>query len=132
MQANKFITIGRLTRDPELKQTRGGGQLVAFGFATEGTKHKDSSGQWVEEPCFLDCKAFDRGEFKLATWLSELRKGSHVYLEGKLTLEQWNAQDGSKRSKHVLMVEQFRKLEKQAAPQRQEQPAEVVDKDIPF
>lgn len=81
-------------------------------------------------------KAFDKQNYQLATKLGELRKGQLCYVEGKLTLEQWTAQDGQKRSKHVLLVDRFVLLERRERQQEPRQEPEYqaapVDKDIPF
>ena len=64
---------------------------------------------------FIDCKAFNRGEFGKTADLVEqyLRKGHQAYLEGKLDFEQWDDKTtGAKRSKHVLVVDNVQFLER--------------------
>jgi len=63
---------------------------------------------------FIDCKAFNRGEFGKTADLIEqyLSKGKQVFLEGKLDFEQWEDKNGGgKRSKHVLIVDNVQFLE---------------------
>lgn len=110
---NKVMLIGRLTRDPEVKMFANGGKLAKFGFAVNGRKKNSQTGQWEDDPVFLDCEAFNRGEHgKTANLVEEnLRKGSQVFLEGHLKMDQWAAQDGSKRSKIVIVVDSLQFLD---------------------
>jgi single-strand DNA-binding protein len=99
---NKVMLIGRLTRDPEVRTFSTGGKVTAFGFAVTGTRKKNAqTGQWENEPCFLDIKAFNSGYEngrKLADLCEQyLHKGDQAYIEGHLVLEQWE-KDGQKRS----------------------------------
>jgi single-strand DNA-binding protein len=111
---NKVILVGRLTRDPECRTFSTGGKVAAFGFAVSNRKKNTATGQWEDEPMFLDCKAFNRGDFgKLADTIEQyLKKGSLAYLEGKLHLETWDDKTtGAKRSKHVLYVDVMQMLD---------------------
>ena len=112
---NKVMLIGRLTRDPEVRMFQNGGKVAAFGFAVNNRKKNQQTGQWEDEPVFLDCEAFNRGEFgKLADRIEQyLRKGQQVYLEGHLKLDQWNdKQTGDKRSKLKIVVDNMELLER--------------------
>jgi single-strand DNA-binding protein len=114
---NKVMLIGRLTRDPETRTFANGGKVANFGFAVTGTRKKnEATGQWEDEPCFLDCKAFnsqsERGR-KLADLVEQyLRKGHLAYLEGHLVLEQWTSQqDGSKQSRIRVVIDNLQLLQ---------------------
>jgi single-strand DNA-binding protein len=112
---NKVMLIGRLTRDPETRTFSTGGKVAAFGFAVTNRKKNVSTGQWEDDPMFIDVKVFNRGENGRQADLAEqsLRKGHQVFLEGHLVLEQWDdKQTGQKRSKHVLVVDNFQFLER--------------------
>jgi len=111
---NKVILIGRLTRDPETRTFASGGKVAAFGFAVTNRKKNQSTGQWEDDPMFIDCKIFNRGENgqQADRFQQTLRKGQQVFLEGHLVLEQWEDKNGGgKRSKHVLVVDNFQSLE---------------------
>jgi single-strand DNA-binding protein len=111
---NKVMLIGRLTRDPESRTFANGGKVTNFGFAANNRKKNQQTGQWEDEAMFIDCKVFNRGEMGKKADLAEqyLRKGHQTYLEGHLVLEQWDdKQTGQKRSKHVLVVDDFQFLE---------------------
>lgn len=111
---NKVILIGRLTRDPETRTFSNGGKVAKFGFAVSNRKKNSQTGQWEDVPMFIDCEAFNRGEFGKQADLVEhyLSKGRQVYLEGRLELDQWDDKTtGQKRSKHKLVVENMQFLD---------------------
>ena len=101
---NKVILMGHLTRDPELKTLPS--QTVVCDFALAVNRRwKDASGGDREEVLFIDCAAFGKtGE----TIAGSLTKGRPVHIEGRLRLEQWEQEDGQRRSKIRVVVEQFR------------------------
>ncbi len=110
---NKVMLIGRLTRDPEVRAFPNGGKVAAFGFAVNNKKKNAQTGQWEDEAVFLDVEAFNRGDFSKKADLCEqyLRKGHQVYIEGHLKLDQWTSQDGQKRSKLKIVVDNLEFLE---------------------
>src|SRR6187200_3095789 len=95
----KVMLIGRLTRDPEVRIFANGGKVAKFGFAVNNRRKNQQTGQFEDEPVFIDVDAFNRGEFgKLADNVEHyLHKGNQVFLEGHLKLDQWTTQDGQKR-----------------------------------
>jgi single-strand DNA-binding protein len=110
---NKVILIGNLTRDPESRTFSNGGKVTKFGFAVNNRKKNTQTGQWEEEPMFIDCEAFNRGEFgKLADTIETYcKKGSQICIEGRLQLDQWDDKTtGQKRSKHKVVVETMQLL----------------------
>jgi single-strand DNA-binding protein len=114
---NKVLFIGRLTRDPEARTFANGGKVVAFGFAVSNRKKNQQTGEWEDDPMFIDVKVFNRGEFGKQADLAEqsLRKGHQVFLEGHLVLEKWtDKKTNDPRSKHVLVVDNFQFLEPKA------------------
>lgn len=110
---NRVMLIGRLTREPEMRTFANGGRVAAFGFAVNNLRKDVQTGQWrMDESVFLDCKAFNRGTpegggRKLADLVERfLHKGSQVFIEGHLKMEEWTStQDGQKRSKLVIIVD---------------------------
>lgn len=110
---NKVMLIGRLTRDPEVRTFQSGGKVANFGFAVNNRRKNPSTGQWEDEPVFIDMAVFNRGENGRQADLAEqsLRKGHQVFIEGHLKLEQWTSQDGQKRSKLSVVVDNFQFLE---------------------
>jgi single-strand DNA-binding protein len=110
---NKVMLIGRLTRDPEVRTFSNGGKVAKFGFAVNSRRKNQQSGQWEDEPVFLDVEAFNRGEFGRQADLVEqyLGKGRQVFLEGHLKLDSWTSQDGQKRNRIVVVVDNLQFLD---------------------
>ena len=104
---NKVILVGNLTRDIELRYTQGGMAIAKTGIATN-RKFKKQSGEMVDETMFIDITFFGRSG-EIAN--QYLRKGSKVLVEGRLMLEQWTDQNGQKRSKHSVNVEEMKMLD---------------------
>jgi single-strand DNA-binding protein len=114
---NKVMLIGRLTRDPEVRTFSNGGKVANFGFAVNNRKKNQQTGQWEDEPVFLDFEAFNRETGrKLADQVEQyFKKGAQFYLEGHLKLDQWqDKNDGSKRSRLKIVLDDFQFLEPRA------------------
>src|SRR5947208_7239587 len=95
---NKVMLIGRLTRDPETRMFSNGGKVAKFGFAVNNRKKNNQSGQWEDDPVFIDVEIFNRGESLQADRVADMmRKGQQVCIEVDLKLDQWE-KDGQKRS----------------------------------
>jgi single-strand DNA-binding protein len=103
---NKVLLLGNLTRDPQLSYTPNQKAVVDFGLAVN-RRWKGADGNQREETCFVDCRAFGRQAENINKYLT---KGRAVFLEGRLTFNSWTAQDGTKRSKHRVTVENFQFL----------------------
>jgi single-strand DNA-binding protein len=101
---NKVILMGNLTRDPEAKQLPSGTPLTEFSLAVN-RRWQDASGEQREEVLFIDCSSFGKPAETLAKYLT---KGKPIHIEGHLKLDMWEGQDGTKRSKVRVIVEQFR------------------------
>ena len=99
---NKIMLMGNLTRDVELKTLPSGTHVADFAIASS-RKFKRQDGQQGEETLFVDCSAFGRTGEVIAQYLG---KGSPIFVEGRLKLDQWET-DGQKRSKHTVVVERF-------------------------
>lgn len=99
--------VGRLYRDPELRTFANGGKVAKLSFVMSYRKKNNQTGEWEEEPMFIDIDVFNRGENgRDADHCNErLRKGSPVFVEGQLKLEQWEDNSGQKRSKHKVVAE---------------------------
>ena len=98
---NKILLMGNLTRDPQLSYTPNQTAVVDFGLATN-RRWTGQDGSQREETCFVDCRAFGRQAENMNKYLS---KGKLVFIEGRLSFDTWTAQDGTKRSKHRVTVE---------------------------
>lgn len=100
---NKIILMGNLTRDPVLTYTPSQTAVVDFGLATN-RKWTAQDGSKRDEICFVDCRAFG----KMAENINKFfKKGQPIFVEGRLSFDQWTGQDGVKKSKHRVTVESF-------------------------
>ncbi len=93
MDLNRATLIGRLTRDPELRNTNSGQSVTSFGLATN-RYWKGQDGQKQEAVEFHNIVMWG----KLAEIASQyLGKGRRIYIEGRLQTREWTGQDGVKR-----------------------------------
>lgn len=98
MSHNKLILVGNLGRDPELRYTPQSVAVCDFSMATNERK-KDKSGEYHDVPTWFRVTLFN----KMAENASKyLKKGSQVYIEGRLSLEEWQDKEGNTR--HTLAV----------------------------
>jgi len=104
---NKIIVAGNLTRDIEVRYTQSGTAIANTAIAST-RKFKSQTGEQKEEVLFVDISFFGRTA-EIAN--QYLRKGSKVLVDGRLKLDQWTAQDGTKRSKHSISVDSMTMLD---------------------
>lgn len=98
---NKLVVLGNLTKDIEVKTLPSGSCVGKSSIATS-YKYKEK-----EEVMFLEFSVFG----KLAEIMNQyLKKGDRVFLEGRLKLDTWVAEDGSNRQKHTLLVNEMKIL----------------------
>ncbi|HZT82175.1 MAG TPA: single-stranded DNA-binding protein [Gemmataceae bacterium] len=115
---NKVMLIGRLTRDPESRTFANGGKVAKFGLAVAyiPQKKNPATGQWEGgETAFIDIEAFNssrEGGRQLADLVENyLRKGSQVFIEGRLRLNEWTDKEGQKRTKLLVVADGLQFLE---------------------
>lgn len=100
---NKVMLIGNLTRDPQLSYTPNQTAVVDFGLAIN-RRWTGQDGNQRDETCFVDCRMFGKRAEVVNKYC---KKGNPLFVEGRLTFDSWEAQDGSKRSKLRVTVENF-------------------------
>jgi len=141
---NKVILLGRLGRDIELRYTPGGDAVGNCTMATSETWKDKNSGDRKEKTEWHKLVIWG----KRAEGLQEyLRKGTQVYIEGRLQTRQWDDKDGNKRSTTEVKVESLEFIggrggggsENESRTSDQEQqvpspegPPELTEDDIPF
>ena len=114
---NKVLLIGRMVEDPKTVNFSNGGRVAKFRFAVNNRKKNQSTGQWEDDPVFIDVEAYNRQEGRKLADLCEqyLKKGHQVYLECSLKLDTWDDKDsGQKRSKIKLVLNDLQFLEPKA------------------
>jgi len=101
MNLNKAMIIGNLTRDPEVRTTPQGTSVASFSVATNFI-WKDADGQKQERAEYHNVVAWR----KLAEIIGQyLKKGSKVYIEGRLQTRDWTGQDGVKKYRTEITAE---------------------------
>lgn len=126
MSINRVNISGNLTRDPELRATTGGTQVLSFGMAVNDRRKNQQTGEREDYPNFVDCTMFGARAEAVSRYIS---KGSKVAIEGKLRWSQWE-KDGQKRSKLEVIVEEIEFMSRQQAAEPA--PSDAYDEDIPF
>lgn len=139
---NKFICIGTLTRDIEIRVTPKGTPIGQFALAIN-RKWKDADGGEKEEVSFLDFEVWGKSAEVLAKYVA---KGQQVYIEARAKQDTWeDKESGKKRSKIKFVVENFQFLggkkkdgegggsDRGAPAPRQAAPSQDnLDEDVPF
>ena len=126
MSINRVNITGNLTRDPELRATAAGTQVLSFGIAVNDRRKNPQTGEWEDYPNYIDCTMFGTRAEAVGRYIS------------------WE-RDGQKRSKLEVIVDEieFMNSRPAASPAAAvdggqqyavpEAPAvEVADEDIPF
>ena len=101
MSINKVCISGNLTRDPELRATAGGTQVLSFGVAVNDRRRNQQTGEWEDYPNFVDCTMFGNRAEALARIL---RKGMKVAIEGRLRYSSWEDKNGGGRRSKLEVV----------------------------
>lgn len=100
---NKVLLMGNLTREPQLSYLPSQTPVVEFGLAINRVYRKQD-GTEGKESCFVDCQMFGKRAEVVNKYV---KKGDPLFVEGRLKFDQWQAQDGSKRSRLRVFVENF-------------------------
>lgn len=102
MDLNKVMIIGRLTRDPELRTTQSGINVCSISVATGFVYTNQQSGQKVETTEFHNVVLWRKlGEIAH----QYLKKGTQVFIEGRLQTRSWEGQDGAKRYRTEIIAD---------------------------
>jgi len=91
---NKVLLIGNLTKDPELRYTPQGTAVANLRLAVN-RKFRDKNQEWKEDTCFITAVVWDK---KAENCNQYLRKGSPIFVEGRLQSRSWEDNAGQKRS----------------------------------
>lgn len=111
MSINAVAISGNLTRDMEVRTTQGGMAIGRFGVAVN-ERRKNQNGEWEDYANFVDVVMFGKRAESLAQYLT---KGVKVAVKGRLHYSSWQAQDGTKRSKLEVVVDDIDLMSRQGA-----------------
>ena len=100
---NRVILMGNLTRDPELRFTSNNMAICKFGLAVNRRFKDGQSGEWKEEPTFIDVTIFGARAEPFAKYHT---KGKPAFIEGTLRMDTWEDKNGGgKRSKLYVVAD---------------------------
>lgn len=121
MSINRAAISGNLTRDAELRMTQGGTQVLSFGVAVNERRRNPQTGEWEDQPSFIDCTLFGRRAQAISQYM---RKGAKVAVEGRLHQRSWSDRDtGKRRSAVEVIVDEVEFMgSRQGAQQPQQAP----------
>lgn len=133
---NRVIIAGNLTRDVELRFIPSGTPVADVTIAVND-RRKQSDGNYVDDTQFVDVTVWSRTAEVMAEYC---KKGSSVLIEGRLKLDTWEAEDGSKRSKLKVVGDRMQMLTPRSSGSvsdtAEEEPVSVgaseQDGEIPF
>jgi len=123
---NRVILMGNLTRDPELRYTGGGTAVCNLSLAVNRRVKKGD--RWEEEASFFDIVTFGKQAESAAEYLA---KGRAVLIEGELTQNRWETNEGQKRSKVVVIANKVQFLGSREAVASDNAGADATDDDGP-
>ena len=129
---NKVILIGNLGRDPELRYLPNGDPVAKFTLATN-YRFKDREGQWQDKTDWHNIVVFRR---QAEVCNEYLKKGSPIYVEGRIQTRSWEDKDGNKKYMTEIIAQSVNMLGRKGEPE-EEVPEEVTetkteDEDLPF
>jgi single-strand DNA-binding protein len=133
---NKVILIGNLGRDPELRYLPNGDPVAKFTLATN-FRWKDKEGQWQDKTDWHNIVVFRR---QAEICNEYLKKGSPVYVEGRIQNRSWEDKDGNKKYITEIVAQSInllgRKEPEGEAPEETAEPlveeTKTEDEDLPF
>lgn len=134
---NKVILVGNVGKDPEMKYTASGKAIANLTVATSESWNDKQTGEKVDKTEWHRIVAFER----LAEIIGEyVKKGSQVYIEGKLQTRKWQDKDGNDRYSTEIIASQMQMLggkpaddkPKAAGFRKPEPQPEFADDEIPF
>lgn len=121
---NRVLLMGNLTRNPEIRYTPSGTAVADLGLAVNES-FKNKAGEMVEQTCFVDVVVWGR---QAETASEYLHKGSPVFVEGRLQLDQWESPQGEKRSKLRVRADRVQFL---GSPGKGTEPAAAPAASVP-
>jgi single-strand DNA-binding protein len=128
---NKVITIGRLTRDPELRSLASGTSLADLSIAVNSTQKNKSTEEWEDCANFFSVTVFGKQAETIVKYCS---KGDRICVTGRLEQRRWEAENGGKREKVGIVADSVQFLTTKGERTQQESPAQAAQsgEEAPF
>ena len=108
-QLNEVRLVGRLTRDPEVRYTPKGQAVARVDLAVNRRYRDTASGEWKDDTTFISCSVWREAAERVR---ERLKKGSPVYVEGRLKSRNWETKEGQKRTSIEVDIARIQFLEK--------------------
>ena len=103
---NRVILMGNLTRDVEVRYLQSGMAVADIGIAVNDRRKNQQTGEWIDEVTFVDVTLWGRTAEVAGEYLG---KGSPIFIEGRLKLDQWE-KEGQKHSKLKVIGERMQMI----------------------
>lgn len=103
LNLNKVVLCGRLTADPELKQTQTGITVVSFSLAINRRATKGADGTYNSQADFINCTAWRQQAEFISRYF---RKGSSLCITGSIQQNTWTDNNGQKRNDYRVVVDE--------------------------
>ena len=127
MSINRVTICGNLGRDPELRATQSGTQVLTFSVCVNERRKNQQTGDWYDVPNWVRCTMFGNRAESVSRYVG---KGSHVTVAGRLRENKWQDKQGNNRSMLEVVVDDI----DFTGSQRDQQPQQAAyyDDDCPF
>lgn len=129
MSVNKVILLGHVGKEPELRHTESGYSVTAFTLATTEKGYKKPDGSQYPDITEWHNIITWRGLADIAS--KYVKKGTLIYLEGRITSRQWENKDGVKRTQTEIVAEKLEILSKKVEDNSEHSSSEEMS-DLPY
>ena len=111
MSVNSVSITGNLTRDPELRATQGGAQVLSVGVAVNERVRNRQTEEWEDRPSFVDVVVYGKRAEALSRILA---KGAKVAVHGRLRQDRWQDDQGNNRSRLEVVADEVDLMQRRA------------------
>ena len=129
MGINRAIVSGNLVRDPELRETQQGLCVLSFRVAVDDRRKNPQTGEWEDAANYVDCTVFGNRAQGLSRLLG---RGAKVAVEGRLRYSEWQANDGSRRSRLEIVADEIELMGESRGERPAGAPSALYPEDVAF
>ena len=105
MAQNSWCFTGNIVRDAEVRTTNSGTSIANLTVAINNRRKNQQTGEWEDDPAFVDCKLIGARAEKLGGYLT---KGTKVSVQATTTMDKWQDREtGQNRSKLVALINEL-------------------------
>jgi len=131
---NKVFLIGNVGKEPEIKTFKSGDKVANFSLATTESWKDKKTNEWVKKTEWHNIVVFGEGLVNLIE--RSVKKGSKIYIEGKLATRKWAGSDGKNIYATEVILKGFggtiKLLDPKTTNEPKATPQSAIDDDIPF